>query len=69
MVDPRRTELSEAGDVVRDLASEVGGVDTGESADETVEGILLSEDALSDWNRDEEEIAWEHLQPSPLDQA
>ncbi|MDB6007495.1 MAG: hypothetical protein JWR15_4482 [Prosthecobacter sp.] len=26
------------------------------------ETALLSEDALKDWNRDEEETAWEHLQ-------
>ena len=27
------------------------------------EADLLSEDALQDWNRPEEEAAWSHLQP------
>ena len=30
--------------------------------DDTPETALLSQDALSDWNRDEEEQAWAHLQ-------
>lgn len=29
------------------------------------EAALLSEPALSDWNRPEEEAAWSHLQPVP----
>jgi len=29
---------------------------------ETSEAAILSEAALSDWNRDEEEEAWSHLQ-------
>ena len=32
-----------------------------ESAHETA---LLTEDALKDWNRPEEEAAWSHLQPA-----
>ncbi len=30
--------------------------------DDTPETALLSQDALSDWNREEEEQAWAHLQ-------
>ncbi len=29
-----------------------------------IESTLISEDALSDWNRTEEELAWSHLQPA-----
>lgn len=37
-----------------------------EEADEaeTDAGALLSEAALADWNRDEEDAAWAHLQPA-----
>ena len=35
--------------------------DTGPSADEAA---ALSEEALQDWNRPEEDEAWSHLQPA-----
>jgi len=34
-----------------------------EPAKETTEAALLSEEALSDWDRPEEDAAWLHLQP------
>lgn len=35
-----------------------------ESAEEAISlGAVLSEGALADWNRPEEERAWSHLQP------
>lgn len=34
-----------------------------EPATELAEAALLSEQALSDWNRPEEDAAWSHLQP------
>ena len=37
-----------------------------EPADESTHlGALLSETALADWNRPEEDSAWSHLQPGP----
>ena len=33
-----------------------------EEQDDALEPALLSEDALSDWNRPEEDKAWEYLQ-------
>lgn len=38
-----------------------------EAADEdgTNPTALLSEAALADWNREEEDAAWAHLQPAP----
>ena len=37
-----------------------------ESAEESTNlGAQLSETALADWNRPEEDTAWSHLQPAP----
>lgn len=33
-----------------------------QAADEAVASALLSEAALADWNREEEDAAWAHLQ-------
>ncbi len=33
--------------------------------DSTVFTALLSEAALADWSRHEEDVAWSHLQPEP----
>jgi hypothetical protein len=38
--------------------------ETGEESEAT-SGALLSEPALADWNREEEDAAWAHLQSRP----
>ncbi len=35
-----------------------------EPASDVAETALLSEQALADWNRPEEDAAWSHLQPA-----
>ena len=59
----RLLELIELSEPRRALVTILGPV---AAEDEVAETALLSEAALAeDWNRDEEDAAWEYLQPAP----
>ena len=48
----------------RELTPEVPETHLEEPSIVAGETALLSEDALSDWSRPEEDAAWSHLQPA-----